>query len=574
MLMLRISTFLAKYYLIAALLFSSVYTPVQAATTWTDVQTATNITSNSIFAYQAAKTLAPYACTAVAVLTVGVGNAPCWALLGLTLTVGAVISGLLWAIDNSLPTAPPNTLPLPIQASLITPMSHKVARANPDPNKWNSAPATGGNPTPKPTIAPVGNPTFATATNMSQVYALCDGTKGPNDCTLYTTDGTAKMQYHISVVPSTAVSAMPATDAGGLSKVGTSTASTVNGVAYTKVAYNSTFGTVQCDQTAGNRVYDTTTGLCTLIGAPDGVLKPAGTICETYWDDAGVLQVDSNNGVCNRGNYPIASAPNSKDQANLKIRICGTNASGKAYCVYAGDVTNASDPQYAGLPAAETPSASNPGREVQIDDGTTITGFKTGPFFPDRGGWTVTGTSSKPSTGDPTHGGGTNPVNGSGSVIGGGGTVAGPGTTGGTGTSSGTGVGCGAAGQASCGVTLDSSNSPDIPTGDTGTGISASANSAYATATTDKTGDHDVKWGSIFSDLRFGVPEVACENPPLIFTFGSNTYDMTINFCDQSTPIGKILALWKIFIEWALGFITIFYIWRRFLSAEQIGATE
>lgn len=363
--------------------------------------------------------------------------------------------------DASQPLSPTNP---GLRGPIVVHLVNNPPLKNPDPTKWDNAPATGGAPMPKGEYSSTA-PTFTVyATNVS-ITNVCPSTPAPNaDCVIYSTDaaGTVRYQNHVYQVPSSTVASMPQTDADGLGSVYTTTTNAAAG--YTKVLYRKAWSGVTCG-TGGLYVWDNARSKCVLIGSAANVPKPEGTICEVFHNAAWTIYEDTQNPECKKTTAPTVSTPGAASDPVMKIKICYTGANGNPNCTYGGPVTAApAGVGYEALEPADQPTASNPGEVWEQDDGVTKTRTYLGPVNTTKGGRVVAGTTNKPSSGDATQGG-------SGTGTGTGGTGTGGGTGGGT-TINNTGV-CGAPGFPVCSTTTDDSGFKDMRTDSATEGLGA-----------------------------------------------------------------------------------------------------
>ena len=143
----------------------------------------------------------------------------------------------------------------------------------------------------------------------------------------------------------------------------------------------------------------------------------------------------------------------------------------------------------------------------------------------------------------------------------GGGSGSGGGTGGGSTGGSGTGGSCGGPSQSPC--TIDDSGfagkSLDISAIKAKLDGAPDAFKSVVSANSDN--PHNIGREGFFSDFRFGIPAVACQNPDLNF----GAIDLTFDVCTND-----LVQLMRQVEAWLLYTYTVFYIWRRFMSAEQV----
>lgn len=72
----------------------------------------------------------------------------------------------------------------------------------------------------------------------------------------------------------------------------------------------------------------------------------------------------------------------------------------------------------------------------------------------------------------------------------------------------------------------------------------------------------EVAWSAIFGSLRFGLPAADCRNPDLKFF---ENFELQIDVCGN-----EFIQMIRTLEEWGLYCWTLWYIWRRFLSSEQV----
>jgi hypothetical protein len=495
------------------------FAPVQTSyAAYSDVWPAFQLTASGYFSWKIAQSIIPAFCT----VTVQ-GRVACATSVALHAAVIGVIFGYQHTPDATKPISESNPA---WSGPRVLHVSNLPARINPDPTAWNNAPATGGNPTPKQEIASTGTPTFQTLTTNAQVFAACDMSGGVKDCTIYATDGTAKVQHHIIGVPSTTVSSMPATDPTDSSMSKNSFTTTLNAPSgYTKMGYFKTWGGVKCPV---GYVYDATRNGCQKVASDQSILKPPGTLCEDYINVDGVPIVDSQNPEClavsNRG--PTLTAPGVGSDPGMKLRICTLGPGGTNTCLFAGPVTDpAEDASYASADSADVPSSSNPGLKIQIDNGVSRETTWLGRHNSTTGGRTVVGKGSGPSTGDPLQG----------SITEGGDPALPPGGGGGSGSGGGS---CGGPGQAPCAIddsgfgTVSGTGTAaaDIATSDAGLISKIEALSA--------TNMHDNVWEQTLDHI---IPDTTyCSVPDIVFR-GKTLNTSTL--CDKLAPLRQILGV-------------------------------
>ena len=263
------------------------------------------------------------------------------------------------------------------------------------------------------------------------------------------------------------------------------------------------------------------TGLCNLTNAAE-VTKPADHPCEIIQTSAG-WEFDPKNPNCAQYSAKTKKTINS-------VQMTDTDSAGNV----------AFDQTFTANPDGTIDHVVN-------DAGGTRW---THTFGPDgSGGHVVTGSGSGPgSTVGAPPGSGT-----------------GTGGTGGTGTgTTGSGTGGGACGAAGL---------PDCRIDDSGfagklwevTGVKSLLDGAAqlfsdrVTSETQKT--HGISKDSFFSNLRFGLPRVTCQNPDLHFQHLGFNIDLDI--CGN-----WIVQTMKSVEAWLLGIYTTYYVWRRFMSSE------
>jgi len=255
---------------------------------------------------------------------------------------------------------------------------------------------------------------------------------------------------------------------------------------------------------------------CTLTVDPTTVQKPTTTTCEVLWDSVGkAFQFDSANPNCN----------------------------GLASSLVSNGVLTVTDG--AGISTSIKPQSDNSmqlTKTTSTGDSTTI---NTAPYDSAQGGYPIIGSQSGTGTPAPAPS---------------------PGGSGGS---------CGGTGQPECGVLVNDTGIPNAPTstseGSALKGAIDGMDAAYTSRVNNNLGDHGITWASVFPDLMFGAPVTSCQ--PLSINLsairaGSTNLSgtMTFDWCNNAF----ILMLREI-LKWLLYVATVWYIWRRFMSAEISG---
>ena len=142
--------------------------------------------------------------------------------------------------------------------------------------------------------------------------------------------------------------------------------------------------------------------------------------------------------------------------------------------------------------------------------------------------------------------------------------------TGSGGTGSG-GTGAGSNGNGACGA----SGLPDCRIDDSGfagkafdvSSVKNSLSGASQKFSDTIAGEHSKNYGltkdNFFPDLRFGLPRTECVNPDL--NLAHLGIDLTFDLCGH-----WLVQLLKPVEAWLLGIYTTYYVWRRFMTAEQV----
>jgi hypothetical protein len=164
--------------------------------------------------------------------------------------------------------------------------------------------------------------------------------------------------------------------------------------------------------------------------------------------------------------------------------------------------------------------------------------------------------------GSTTAPGSTTPLDGSSG--GGGGSGTGTGNVGsGTTTVGGT---CGGTNQTPCSIDDSGFNAKTHDISIVQNQLSASVADFEQRVQANSGNPHGIHHTGFFSGFRFGLPQTVCQNPDLNF---GNGFDLTVDLCGN-----QLISLFRQIEAWLFYVFTVFYVWRRFMSAEEVAAIK
>ncbi|MEC5386734.1 hypothetical protein VVD49_13450 [Uliginosibacterium sp. H3] len=184
---------------------------------------------------------------------------------------------------------------------------------------------------------------------------------------------------------------------------------------------------------------------------------------------------------------------------------------------------------------------------------------ETAPYDAGQGGFPIV--SSSKGTGTPPVSAGTTPSPGTGSSGGSSSAGSSPGSGSGGGTN-----GLGDCGSSStpCAVRVVNEDGVSSPSWD-GVQSASLADQYQSRVDAQRSDDHGISWSGFFPDLWFGADPVPCV--PMNLNMGAFAFNF--DFCNN-----QFLIMMKKIAEWLMYVGTVFYIWRRFLSAEVEGVAN
>ena len=402
--------------------------------------------------------------------------------------------------------------PIKMQAKL----SPTATRANPDPNKWNNPTGSARDVTPK---------TSFTADNKYP-GAVNDPNLAAQAATDFYWNGGQQIPYVVGTDGN--VYQVGWVAQGGSVPVGWSvrytTAIVATGSNPPQFVIMKNLGAFTTSATCptGYTLNGTT---CQLVSASQ-VTKPATQPCEVLWDSGGKTFL--------------------WDQANTNCKDLAAQL----------QIT-------AGKQDLTVPSTSGAGEREAVtlspnmDGGFTVcqdkglTGGKncmrTGAFDAGSGSYPIVGTESLPGGETP----GTSPA---------------PQIT----------SSCGGADQPACTTRIDETGTPGTPSWGTANGALETMVGDYQSRVDTQLQDsHGIAWSSLFPDLFFGAPRIACQ--PVNFNlaavgFGNGMHGsglMVFDFCSN-----QWLLMLRDLLKWVVYIGGVFYIWRRFMSAEGVSPID
>lgn len=418
---------------------------------------------------------------------------------------------LNWTKDSSeLASTPPK----PVTGAINVQIMPDKKRVNPDPKRYDDASGSDIDPKPKATYDSHQSRT-ASPTDFKVVVQNIGG--AGTSAVMYSSV-TQDVQYlsvdtaawNVSLPCNQASSSTRIPDGYGYAWCG---AVTVNGVSKTYAVYSKYF---PADCVAGYS--KDANGICTKTVPDSQILKPADTPCELVLRSSGVVDFDPQNPNCTAAMQAgVLVKPG--DRKIKTITTDGTTT----------EVTYNTD----GTTDVNTTKKDGSKQNVKLDK-------------PDPG----TGRAPVKSVGS------TGPSSGGGGDTGGGS----------SGGSSGTGTGsCGGTGQVPC--SIDDSGFKDKTLNiDPVKSKLDSAGTDFQNTVDQHTGNpHQIGHEGFFGDLRFGLPRVTCQNPDLNFGSSAANLDLSFDLCGN-----ELIHLARQLEAWLLYVFTVYYVWRRFLTAEDV----